>query len=71
MYLIKNQNNTYSSHHGKRAFSSQQQNAEGLIGDENVWVAEHMTGSTDTGDLSHIMPVSHPWIGSVRGGLHG
>ncbi|EMJ9773641.1 amidohydrolase [Morganella morganii] len=48
-----------------------QQNAEGLIGDENVWVAGHMTGSTDTGDLSHIMPVSHPWIGSVRGGLHG
>lgn len=46
-------------------------NAEGLIGEENVWVASHMTGSTDTGDLSHIMPVSHPWIGSVRGVLHG
>ncbi|MBA5859183.1 amidohydrolase, partial [Morganella morganii] len=38
---------------------------------ENVWVADHMTGSTDTGDLSHIIPVSHPWIGSVRGGLLG
>lgn len=48
-----------------------QQNAEHLIGEENVWVAKHMTGSTDTGDLSHIMPVSHPWIGSIRGGLHG
>ncbi|QIQ21267.1 amidohydrolase [Zophobihabitans entericus] len=47
------------------------QNAEGLIGEDNVWVAPHMTGSTDTGDLSHIMPVSHPWIGSVRGVLHG
>lgn len=46
-------------------------NAKALIGDENVWVAPHMTGSTDTGDLSHIMPVSHPWIGSVRGGMHG
>lgn len=47
------------------------QNAEKLIGEENVSVAPHMTGSTDTGDLSHIMPVSHPWIGSVRGVLHG
>lgn len=46
-------------------------NAEALIGEENVSVAPHMTGSTDTGDLSHIMPVSHPWIGSVRGVLHG
>jgi len=48
-----------------------QNNAQSLIGEDNVWVAPHMTGSTDTGDLSHIMPVSHPWIGSVRGGLHG
>lgn len=48
-----------------------QNNAQQLIGEENVWVAPHMTGSTDTGDLSHIMPVSHPWIGSVRGVLHG
>ncbi|MWN90332.1 amidohydrolase [Gilliamella sp. Pra-s65] len=48
-----------------------QSNAQDLIGADNVWVAPHMTGSTDTGDLSHIMPVSHPWIGSVRGVLHG
>lgn len=48
-----------------------QNNAQTLIGEENVWVAPHMTGSTDTGDLSHIMPVSHPWIGSIRGVLHG
>ena len=48
-----------------------QTNASNLIGEENVWVAPHMTGSTDTGDLSHIMPVSHPWIGSIRGVLHG
>ncbi len=46
-------------------------NAGTLIGSENVWEAPHMTGSTDTGDLSHIMPVSHPWIGSIRGSLHG
>lgn len=48
-----------------------QSNAESLIGEENVWLAGHMSGSTDTGDLSHLMPVSHPWIGSVRGVLHG
>ncbi|OCG59256.1 amidohydrolase [Gilliamella sp. GillExp13] len=48
-----------------------QSNAQDLIGADNVWIAPHMTGSTDTGDLSHIMPVSHPWIGSVRGVLHG
>ncbi|MDF7670213.1 amidohydrolase [Orbaceae bacterium ESL0721] len=47
------------------------ENAEDLIGKENVWTAPHMTGSTDTGDLSHLMPVSHPWIGSIRGQLHG
>lgn len=46
-------------------------NAENLIGSENVFLAPHMTGSTDTGDLSHIMPVSHPWIGSIKGVLHG
>lgn len=48
-----------------------QSNAESLIGEENVWLAGHMSGSTDTGDLSHLIPVSHPWIGSVRGTLHG
>ncbi|MDF7667997.1 amidohydrolase [Orbaceae bacterium ESL0727] len=47
------------------------ENAQHLVGDENVWVGPHLTGSTDTGDLSHIMPVSHPWIGSIRGQLHG
>lgn len=46
-------------------------NAEDLVDTENVCIAPHMTGSTDTGDLSHIMPVSHPWIGSIKGVLHG
>lgn len=30
-----------------------------------------MTDRIDTGYLSHIMPVSHPWIGSLRGILPG
>lgn len=48
-----------------------QQNAEALVGEERVWLAGHMAGSTDTGDLSHMMPISHPWIGTVTGSLHG
>ena len=47
-----------------------QSNAQSLIGEENVWVGTHMTGSLDIGELSHIMPVSHPFIGSIRGALH-
>jgi metal-dependent amidase/aminoacylase/carboxypeptidase family protein len=31
----------------------------------------HFTGSTDMGDLSHLMPVIHPYIGGVTGALHG
>jgi metal-dependent amidase/aminoacylase/carboxypeptidase family protein len=31
----------------------------------------HFTGSTDMGDLSHLMPVIHPYIGGVTGSLHG
>lgn len=46
-------------------------NAEELVGEDRVWIAGHMSGSTDTGDLSHIMPVCHPWIGGVFGTLHG
>ena len=32
---------------------------------------EHFSASTDMGDLSHIMPVIHPFIGGVTGTLHG
>jgi amidohydrolase len=31
----------------------------------------HFSGSTDMGDVSHIMPVIHPYIGGVSGALHG
>ena len=46
-------------------------NAESLVGKERVRIGGHMAGSTDTGDLSQIMPVCHPWIGGVLGALHG
>ena len=48
-----------------------QANAETLFGKENVGVAEHSAGSTEMGDVSHIMPVVHPWVGCVKGILHG
>jgi amidohydrolase len=32
---------------------------------------EHFSASTDMGDVSHIMPAIHPFIGGVTGALHG
>ncbi len=46
------------------------ENAALLYGAERVNVGPHEAGSTDTGDLSHIMPTIHPWIGCVHGALH-
>lgn len=45
-------------------------NAEVLYGKTQVVVGTHEAGSTDTGDLSHIMPTIHPWLGCVSGALH-
>lgn len=47
-----------------------QANAECLVGKENVRLTGHLSGSTDTGDLSHVMPVCHPWVGGITGALH-
>jgi amidohydrolase len=41
-----------------------------LIGSENVVRDEHMGGSTDMGDVSHLMPAIHPSIGGVVGRAH-
>lgn len=46
-------------------------NAQTVFGTEQVGVGEHSAGSTDMGDISHVMPVVHPWIGCVKGILHG
>ncbi|MPN62553.1 hypothetical protein SDC9_210302 [bioreactor metagenome] len=45
-------------------------NAGVLYGKDNVRKGTHEPGSTDTGDLSHIMPTIHPWIEAVSGALH-
>lgn len=38
-------------------------------GAEIIW-GGHSGGSTDMGDVSHIMPVIHPYTGGVNGALH-
>lgn len=45
-------------------------NAAQLIGGDSVVHLGHTSGSTDMGDVSHLMPVIHPWAGGVRGAAH-
>lgn len=45
-------------------------NAAQLIGPEGIRQLSHHAASTDMGDLAHIMPVIHPWIGGVTGNAH-
>ena len=48
-----------------------EQNAEALVGRENVGHVEHRTGSTDMGDISQLMPAIHPYVGGATGLGHG
>jgi amidohydrolase len=46
-------------------------NSVALVGRENVGIAGHRTGSTDMGDVSHLMPAIHPYVGGATGLGHG
>ena len=46
-------------------------NAVSLVGEEEVGQPGHRTGSTDMGDVSHIMPIIHPYAGGAKGTSHG
>ena len=46
-------------------------NVEQIYGPNQFTIEEHRTGSTDMGDLGHIMPVSHPYIFGASGNGHG
>jgi amidohydrolase len=46
-------------------------NAARLVGEDSLTRLEHRTGSTDMGDLSHIMPVIHPYVVAATGSGHG
>ncbi|WP_182419818.1 amidohydrolase [Bartonella sp. HY038] len=48
-----------------------EKNAEELVGKDRVRQGKHMAGSTDTGDLSQIIPLAHPHAGGIEGTLHG
>jgi amidohydrolase len=47
------------------------QNAHMLVGAEECTHAGHRTGSTDVGDISHIMPSVHPSMAGASGISHG
>jgi len=47
------------------------QNAGEVFGKEEVGEAGHRAGSTDMGDLSHIMPAIHPYMAGASGAGHG
>ena len=45
-------------------------NAKQLVSKENIKYSGHFGASTDMGDVSHLMPTIHPYIGGVVGALH-
>jgi amidohydrolase len=46
-------------------------NAVDLVGAANVTDKGHGGGSTDMGDISHILPTVHPYAGGAAGAGHG
>ena len=46
-------------------------NAVSVVGGRHVRPGEHVTSSTDMGDLSHLMPAIHPYAGGATGTGHG
>jgi amidohydrolase len=46
-------------------------NVEALFGPGEFHIGGHRTGSTDMGDLAHMMPVIHPYIVAAKGKAHG
>ena len=46
-------------------------NAQALFGEDEFMEGRHGTGSTDMGDISHIMPALHPGLGGATGTGHG
>lgn len=46
-------------------------NARALPGAGEVTEAGHRSGSTDMGDISHVMPALHPYMGGAAGSGHG
>lgn len=47
-----------------------EENSWRVFGEQHVRYTAQDTGSTDMGDVSHLMPIIHPWVGCVHGALH-
>jgi amidohydrolase len=47
------------------------ENARALVGEASVKQIGHRTGSTDMGDITHVMPAIHPYAGGATGTGHG
>ncbi len=45
-------------------------NAHALFGEDECCEVGHRTGSTDMGDVSHIMPALHPFMAGATGPAH-
>jgi len=48
-----------------------QANVESILGADEFMEGGHGTGSTDMGDISHLMPALHPAVGGATGTGHG
>jgi amidohydrolase len=46
-------------------------NAASILGADQVTETGHRSGSTDMGDISHVMPTLHPYMGGASGSGHG
>jgi amidohydrolase len=46
-------------------------NAAARLGSDQVTETGHRSGSTDMGDISHVMPTLHPYMGGAAGSGHG
>src|SRR5919202_6594028 len=58
-------------HHDANLIRLFRANAEELVGTEHVKERGHGGGSTDMGDISHILPSVHPYAGGAVGTGHG
>lgn len=47
-----------------------EENTKLVLGEKAVISGEFSGGSTDMGDISHIMPAIHPYVGGVDGAAH-
>ncbi len=47
------------------------ENVEAIFGRGQFAIGGHRTGSTDMGDLAHMMPVIHPYVVAAEGKAHG